>query len=155
MDKLRISDYLQTDRLYVDTLPGGGGTDICIRTSDRVISQCSSSIRYKDNVAAFNSGLSLVNRLRPVTFNWKSDGKLDLGLVAEEVAEVEPLLATYVNGQVEGVKYDRVGVVLLNAVKEQQAQIEAQAKQIQQQQAVIDGLKKLVCAQNPNAEVCR
>jgi hypothetical protein len=30
------------------------------------------------------------------------------------------------DGQVEGVKYDRVGVVLINAVKEQQAQIEAQ-----------------------------
>jgi len=148
IDKLRISDYLQTDRLYVDTLPGGGGTDICIRTSDRVISQCSSSIRYKDNVASFNSGLSLVNRLRPVTFNWKSDGRLDLGLVAEEVAEVEPLLATYVNGRVEGVKYDRVGVVLLNAVKEQQTQIESLKQQIEL-------LKTLVCAQNPQAEVCK
>ncbi len=148
VDKLRISDYLQTDRLYVDTLPGGGGTDICIRTSDRVIAQCSSSIRYKDNVKPFNSGLSLVNRLRPVTFNWKSDGSFDLGLVAEEVAEVEPLLATYVGGRVEGVKYDRIGVVLLNAVKEQQAEIESLKKQVEL-------LKKLVCLQNPNAEICQ
>lgn len=155
VDKLRISDYLQTDRLYVDTLPGGGGTDICIRTSDRVISQCSSSIRYKDNIASFSSGLSLVKRLRPVTFNWKSDGTLDLGLVAEEVAEIEPLLATFADGRVEGVKYDRLGVVLLNAVKEQQTQIEAQAKQIERQQSVIDNLKKLVCAQNPGAELCK
>jgi len=156
VDKLRISDYLQTDRLYVDTLPGGGGTDICIRTSDRVISQCSSSIRYKDNVASFNSGLSLVNRLRPVTFNWKSDGSLDLGLVAEEVAKVEPLLATYKDGRVEGVKYDRVGVILLNAVKEQQAQIEQQQKQIELLNSQVELMKKLFCSQNTNAaDVCQ
>jgi hypothetical protein len=148
VDKLRIGDYLQTDRLYVDTLPGGGGTDICIRTSDRVIAQCSSSIRYKDNVTSFNPGLDLVRRLRPVTFNWKSDGARDLGLVAEEVAEAEPLLATSVNGRVEGVKYDRVGVVLINAVKEQQAEIESLKQQIEL-------LKKLVCAQNGQAEVCK
>jgi type III secretory pathway lipoprotein EscJ len=40
------------------------------------------------------------------------------------VAAIEPLLVTRnASGQVEGVKYDRVAVVLLNAVKEQQAQI--------------------------------
>ena len=33
-------------------------------------------------------------------------------------------------GEIEGVKYDRVGVVLINAVKEQQAQIEQQRSQI-------------------------
>lgn len=148
VNKLKVSDYVETDRLYVDTLPGGGGTDICIRTSDRVISQCSSSIRYKDNVTSFNSGLGLVNRLRPVSFNWKSDGSLDLGLVAEEVAEVEPLLATYKDGRVEGVKYDRIGVVLLNAVKEQQTEIEKLKQQIEL-------LKTLVCQNNSQAPVCQ
>jgi hypothetical protein len=31
------------------------------------------------------------------------------------------------NGEVEGVKYDRLNVVLVNAIKEQQAQIKSQA----------------------------
>ena len=58
----------------------------------------------------------------------------DLGLVAEEVAEVEPLLVTHnEKGEVEGVKYDRLGVVLINAIKEQQAQIERQQAEITQQ----------------------
>ncbi len=66
----------------------------------------------------------------------------DLGLGAEDVAAIEPLLVTYnKTGEVEGVKYDRLGVVLLNAVKEQQ-------KQIQQQQILIEGLRKLVCQTN-------
>ncbi len=80
----------------------------------------------------------------------------DLGLGAEDVAAIEPLLVTYnKDGQVEGVKYDRIGVVLLNAVKEQQTQIEQQQKQIKQQQLVIDGLRKLVCQNNPQADVCK
>lgn len=45
----------------------------------------------------------------------------DLGLVAEAVAEVEPLLTTPTDkGETEGIKYDRVGGVLVNAVNEQQ-----------------------------------
>ena len=124
-----------------------GGTPLCFNPSNQ-ISLCSSSIRYKHNIHSFGSGLDLINRLRPVTFNWKADNQADVGLVAEEVAAVEPLLATYnKNGEIEGVKYDRVGIVLINAVKEQQAQIESQQKQI-------DALKKLVCEIKPNAEIC-
>ena len=86
-----------------------------------------------------------------------------MGLVAEEVEKVEPLLVTRDNkGEVEGVKYDRVGVVLVNAVKEQQAQIESQQKQIdgqkeiiKKQRADLDALKALVCLQNPSAVVCK
>jgi hypothetical protein len=50
---------------------------------------------------------------------------LGVGLAAEEVKEVEPLL-TFDNehGEVEGVKYKLVAVTLINAVKEQQAEIE-------------------------------
>ena len=81
---------------------------------------------------------------------------LDLGLVAEDVAAVEPLLTTTnANGEVEGVKYDRVGVVLINAIKEQQAQIEAQQELLRKQQQQIDGLTKLVCISSPQAEVCK
>jgi hypothetical protein len=51
----------------------------------------------------------------------------DLGLVAEEVAAAEPLLVTRnEKGEVEGVKYDRLSAVFINAFKEQQAQIERQ-----------------------------
>ena len=89
------------------------------------LGDCGSSLRYKKNINAFAGGLSLLNRLRPVSFDWKANDKHDFGLVAEEVAEVEPLLVTYnKHGQVEGVKYERLGVVLINAIREQQAQID-------------------------------
>jgi hypothetical protein len=67
----------------------------------------------------------------------------DLGLVAEDVAKVEPLLTTTnERGEIEGVKYDRVGVVLVNAVKEQQEQIDSQQRTIDKQRTEINELRK-------------
>ncbi|MEQ1923788.1 MAG: tail fiber domain-containing protein [Pyrinomonadaceae bacterium] len=143
-----VPNILDTATLKVSLLSGGGDTPLC-RNASREVAFCSSSMRYKTNIASFNSGLSLVDRLRPITFDWKDGGMRDLGLGAEDVAAVEPLLVHYnKDGQVEGVKYDRLGVVLLNAIREQQTQI-------QKQQTQIEMLKRLVCGANAQAEVCK
>ena len=137
-----------TDRLVVSgttrllSLGSGGSTSLC-RNGSGQISVCSSSIRYKNNIANFSSGLSLLNRLRPVTFDWKDSQAPDLGLVAEEVAEAEPLLVTRnEKGEVEGVKYDRLSAVFINAFKEQQTQIEQQQAQIKAQENQIKAQDK-------------
>lgn len=149
-DRLEIAGNIR-----VQSLGSGGSTQLC-RNASNQISTCSSSLRYKTNLAPFGGGLNLINRLQPITFNWKTNGEFDLGLGAEEVAKVEPLLVTHnEKGEVEGVKYDRVAVILLNAVKEQQAQIRQQAEQIQRQQHEIDGLKRIVCLHQPGAVTCK
>ena len=147
--------------LILITLSTGGFTSLC-RNAVSIISTCSSSARYKSNIAPYTSGLDLISRLSPVSFIWKEGGMPDLGLVAEEVKQVEPLLTIDEGGEVEGVKYDRLGVVLINAVKEQQAQIErqsalieAQAERLSRQQAEIDAFKKYVCSKNSKAEICK
>jgi hypothetical protein len=145
-------------------VPGIGSEGViglCLNL-DLQISFCSSSLRYKTNIVPFVGGLDVVDRLRPIAFNWKGGGMSDVGLGAEEVAAIEPLLVTYnKEGEVEGVKYDRLTVVLLNAVKEQQvqndkqnAQIEEQQRQIQQQQVLIEALRSLVCRSNRRAKTC-
>jgi hypothetical protein len=160
-----VGDLLTITTTGVITLSGlgaAGSTHLC-RNGSNQISDCSSSLRYKSNIASLHTGLSLINRLRPVTFDWKQNGEPDLGLVAEEVAKAEPLLVTHnEKGEIEGVKYDRLGVVLINVVKEQQAQIEEQrrqasrqAEQIKAQQKEIAALKKLVCLDHPEAEMCK
>lgn len=150
------------DRVLIGTLGVAGPTAICLNANN-TISSCSSSIRYKKNIQDFSSGLDLVRNLRPVSFNWKADNKSDIGLVAEEVAAIEPLLITYNDkGEVEGVKYDQISLVLINAIKEQQAQIEYQAKEIAVQKEInlrlqkqVNLLTRIICKSNPSDEVCR
>ena len=170
-DRLTIDS---SGNVYVPVL-GAGGTNLCHNASQ--ITDCSSSLRYKKDLLPFTGGLDLLKRLQPITFTWKDHPERDLGLAAEEVAEVEPLLVTHnAKGQIEGVKYDRLTAVLVSAIKEQQAQVKNQQEQIQQQQAQInqqqasakreqgqlrqqqleiEALKKLVCRHHRNARVCR
>jgi endosialidase-like protein len=120
-----------TGIVTITGLAGSGVTPLC-RNASNQISTCPSSIRYKTNLNSFSSGMDLVRRMRPVSFNWKEGGMRDVGLVAEEVAEVEPLLVTHNDdGEIEGVKYDRITVVLVNAIKEQQQEIETLKARLQ------------------------
>jgi len=116
--------------LRLNNLGSAGIAHLCLNSS-RQISPCSSSLRYKTNIAPLTSGLSLIQLLRPITFDWKASGEHDLGLGAEDVARVDPLLVVHnAKGEVEGVKYDRIAVVLVNAVREQQQQIEQLQREI-------------------------
>jgi hypothetical protein len=139
VDRLIINGYIRAN-----FASGGGTLPLCLSSSQQIARCLTSSIRYKENISDFTPGLDLALRLRPVRFDWKTDHNHDLGLVAEEVAKIEPLLAVYENGQIEGVKYDRVAVVLLNAVREQQDQIKKQFDLIQKQQRELNAQKRLL-----------
>lgn len=146
----------------------GGAVTLC-RNTFLQIASCSSSIRYKSDIHPFRPGINLITRLRPVSFNWSEGGMSDMGLIAEEVANIEPLLVTYNDkGEVEGVKYDRIGVVLINAVREQQEQIEEQrrvidgltrsakehAALINAQKAQLDALTEYLCRNDKPLPIC-
>jgi hypothetical protein len=123
-------------KLQLDTLATAGSTQLCLNSSNRVGS-CSSSLRYKTAIKPFVNGLDVINRLHPITFTWKADGKRDVGFGAEDVQKIEPLLVTLnTGGQVEGVKYDRITAVLVNAIKEQQLQLAAQQTQLEELKAM-------------------
>ena len=148
---------------------GAPQSTLC-RNAAHEIAVCSSSLRYKTNLAPYRNGLDVINRLKPITFTWKEGGMRDIGLGAEDVEKVEPLL-TFRNhkGEIEGVKYSQLSAVFVNAFKQQQSQIKHhhhqiadQQQQIKQQQShlekqqrQIEALKKLVCADHPNADVCK
>ena len=84
-----------------------------------------SSKRWKANIKPIENALDKVERLRGVTFDWKKDGKHDIGLIAEEVGEVIPEVVAYEeNGKdAKSVDYARLVAVLIEAVKDQQKQI--------------------------------
>ena len=142
-----------------------GAFPMCLDDGNRA-SRCTSSKRFKNNIRKSAFGLDLLLQLTPVEYNRIESGKGDFGLIAEEVADIEPLLATYEeDGTVLGVKYDRIGVVAVNAIKEQQAQIKLLRNTINKQKSEIESLKKqrkefetlkaLVCLGNNTAEICK
>ncbi len=141
--------------IRVNGLGVAGATDIC-RNASNQLSTCSSSLRYKTDIQLFAGGLEIVRRLKPISFRWNNGGIADLGFGAEEVNAVEPLLVTRnEKGDIEGVKYKQIATVLVNAVNEQQAQIEELSKRIVEQNTQIEELKRIVCLSNPQEKLCR
>jgi len=73
-------------------------------------------------------------RLKPVTYRYKKEidrnQALDYGLIAEEVAEVDPNLAIRnAKGEIETVRYNAINVMLLNEfLKEHKAFVDEQEK---------------------------
>jgi len=86
-----------------------------------------SSRRWKENIRALESPLSIIARLRGVRFDWKPEqgGKPDIGFIAEEVAEVCPeLVAMADNGSdAKGLNYSHMIAITVEGMKEQQRQI--------------------------------
>lgn len=84
-----------------------------------------STIRLKKNVATIPSALSMVERMRGVTFDW-IDGRKnnDIGFIAEEVNEVVPQVVHKNEvGQIESLDYGRLTSLLVQAVKELSAEV--------------------------------
>ncbi len=87
-----------------------------------------SSARWKENVRTLDGALDTLTRLRGVSFDWKPEhgGTRDVGFVAEEVGAVVPELVTWGEGGIaaEGMVYDRVTALAVEAIKEQQQRID-------------------------------
>jgi hypothetical protein len=65
--------------------------------------------------------------LKPVTFHYKSDasGTPQFGLIAEEVAEVNPdLVVRDADGEIYTVRYDAVNAMLLNEFLKEHRKVE-------------------------------
>ena len=90
--------------------------------------------KFKENVIQIGGGLNKILQLRGVEFDWKGDYKHkghDIGFIAQEIETVDGLnsIVKEVDGWEEGdkvktVSYDKVIPLLVEAIKEQQTQIE-------------------------------
>ena len=91
-----------------------------------------SSKRWKTNIKAIENALELVQSLQGVTYDWKEDGKHDIGLIAEEVGKVIPEIVAYEDNGIDAksVDYARIVAVLIEGMKEQQQQISRQQNSI-------------------------
>ncbi len=84
--------------------------------------------------------------LKPVTFRYKKEVDptrcLGFGLIAEEVAEVNPDLVTCdAGGKPETVRYEAVNAMLLNEFLKEHHKVEQQDRKMKEQDATVAQLK--------------
>jgi hypothetical protein len=88
-----------------------------------------SSERFKKDIATMEKASEAIMSLRPVTFHYKTDtkGTPQFGLIAEEVAKVNPaLVLPDKEGKPYTVRYDAVNAMLLNEFLKAHRQMEEQ-----------------------------
>jgi hypothetical protein len=119
-------------------LPAGSGTDLHINTSTGALLRNTSSRRYKENIEPLDlSALSeAVLQLQPVAYDYKDTGQHDIGLIAEDVADLIPELVSFDGeGRPDAVRYDRGFLYLLAAVKKQAEELAELKRHLAEQEA--------------------
>ena len=87
----------------------------------------SSDIRYKTNIEKIGGALDKVKMIEGVSYFWKKDSlktKKDIGVIAQELEKVLPELVDTDEAGYKSVRYSHLVPVLVEAIKEQQKQIE-------------------------------
>ena len=137
----RIGTY-QT-AIYLAGIAGqtvGQGGSTCYVDNNGKLGVFLSARRFKTDIADMKSASEALLRLRPVTFRYKPEMRAtnapQFGLIAEEVAEVNPDLVTHdARGELSTVRYEAVNAMLLNEFLKEHCKNE-------DQQAAIAHLKR-------------
>ena len=82
-----------------------------------VVGIAASSRRFKHDIQPMDKASEAVLALKPVTFKYNADknGRTQYGLIAEEVATVNPdLVVQHKDGEISTVRYEQVNAMLLN-----------------------------------------
>ncbi|MFL6505762.1 MAG: tail fiber domain-containing protein, partial [Candidatus Udaeobacter sp.] len=97
--------------------PFACGVSIDPLTGQLGVGGCVSSERFKKDIDSMDEASEAIFSLKPVTFHYKNDKTniLQFGLIAEEVAKVDPaLIAVDKEGKPYSVRYEAVNAMLLN-----------------------------------------
>jgi len=104
---------ISTTKLYFNPSSGTLYASVFNSLSDR---------DYKDNIATIPNAMSYIEQMNGVSFNWKDTGNKSYGLIAQELQNIVPELVD--NGDKKTVNYSGIIAFLINALKEQQQQID-------------------------------
>jgi len=91
-----------------------------------------SSSRFKSGVQTIQNPMDLIRQMRGVTYVRTDDNTAEYGFIAEEVGQVIPSVVEWETDgdDAQGLDYTRLVPVLLEGIKSQQKQLEAQQVQI-------------------------
>ena len=86
--------------------------------------------RLKENVETITDALDKVNQLRGVEYDHKKTGEHSIGVIAQEIEKVIPEVVFEDAMGIKSVAYQNIVAVLIEAIKEQQVQIEELKKKL-------------------------
>jgi hypothetical protein len=141
-----VSDTTYIRNVNTLAQPIVGGIDgVTVRLSDGRLGHGVSSRRYKQDIKPMDKASDALYALKPVTFHYNKEidpmQTLDFGLIAEEVAEVNPELAVRDGeGKISNYRRDAVNAMLLNEFLKEH-------RKVQEQEATIVQLKTNDAAQ--------
>jgi len=119
-----------------------------------------SSVRFKKQIKPMDKASETIFSLEPVTFQYKSEldpeGILQFGLVAEQVAEVDPNLVTRdEQGKPYTVRYEEVNAMLLNEFLKEHGKGQDQERKIEKLEATVAQLEVLLIQQKAQIQQWR
>jgi len=122
------SSNVQFNALGVGTAaPGTAGL---IRATNDVIAFYGSDRRLKENILPISNPIDKLKQINGYEFDWipiegihENEGH-DIGVVAQEIEAILPEIVTTRENGYKAVKYDRLVALLIEAMKEQQKEIE-------------------------------
>jgi hypothetical protein len=141
------SDTTRISNIY----PSVANGRVVYVNSDNKIGTLASSRRFKEEIKPMDKASEALFELKPVTFHYKKQidpmQALSFGLIAEEVAKINPELITRdKDGKPETVRYEAVNAMLLNEFLKEHRKVEQQEANIAQQrryfEATITELKR-------------
>jgi len=133
------SNHTYISNINTTSVSGGGTDTVTVDLTTGLLGHLSSSRRYKEDIKSMDRASETLYRLKPVTFRYKKEinarQTLEYGLVAEDVAEVDPDLAIRnEDGEIESVRYTAVNAMLLNEFLKEHRRVEELKSAMAQQQ---------------------
>ena len=76
----------------------------------------------KENIVSLSDSIDILNKINPVKFNWKDNGKISYGVIAQEIEKILPELVSEI-GEYKSVSYVPLIAFLIDALKKHEEEI--------------------------------
>ena len=109
---------------------GDGVTFASVSATGDIVAYASSDERLKDNIEVISNPIEKVQQLKGVTWDWNDNADElqqslpNVGVIAQDVEKVLPQLVKDRDNGFKGVDYDKIVGLLIEAIKDQQTQID-------------------------------
>jgi hypothetical protein len=153
---LLASSVTNVTPIVQDTTNIGGSLTVNgnIQATGEVTAYTTSDKRLKKNIKTIDNALDIINKIRPVSFNWNDKAKelnssktdtIEFGIIAQELEKILPnTVKNMYGGEYKGIDYIQIIPYLIAAIKEQNSVIQEQNSAIQELSEEINILKEYI-----------